>query len=291
MATTKPAPIQVLFVSMGGQQWGGEDNNIPGELVSRLHAQFDPYAMKGGIKDHPSHFARNPAYFQKERGVGAAKDYDVIVYTGHDGSSYDAAEDIEALVRVHNGVLAARPALFLRCSHFFARGYHEKYRELLGIGSRSHEPAKPEGTYRFPNPDDVCVEGLDTAAQTAPDNVCTNTYYDNGGYYGSHLVPLVAVEKQVFSCPIAWKYEYSNRLSGGTGMHPRMFAHVYDISSGGGSAPFTSVMWDIVARSLIWAAGKDNATYLTSPTTSPEGEAAKRHEMSLRDRDGGRGNR
>ncbi len=254
--------MKVLYVSMGGRQWKGDSELFPREMASRVRVEIDQYVMDGSTPDDASHFYKNPDYFQKEHGIGAAKDYDVIVYTGHDGSSYEAAQDVAALVKAHNGVLGAKPAMFLRCSHFFAAGYYETYRELLGLGSLSHEPAKPEGTYKFPNSADVCVEGIDTSNQYAPEDVCTNTYYPNGGYYGRSLVALVQVEKTEFIHPIVWKYEYSNNLSGGSTVHPRMFTHTYDMSSGGGDAPFTRVVWDIIARGLIWVAGKDNAAFL-----------------------------
>lgn len=257
-----PSPIQVLYVSMGGRQWKGDYERFPREMASRVNAEIDLYVMDGSTPNHASHFYNNPEYFQKANGTGAAKNYDVIVYTGHDGSSYKAAQDVDALVQVHNGVCCAKPAMFLRCSHFFAAGYYATYRELLGLGSLSHEPAKPAGTYTFPNPTDVCVEGIDTAHQYAPEEVCTNTYYPNGGYYGRNLVTLVHVEKAEFIYPIVWKYEYSNNLSGAAAAHPRMFTHTYDMSSGGGDAPFTRVMWDIIARGLIWVVGKDNASSL-----------------------------
>jgi hypothetical protein len=254
--------IQALYVSMCGRQWKGDYDRFPKEINARLRSvQIDHYVMDGSTAEDPSHFYNNPEYFRKENGTGSPKEYDVIVYTGHDGSSYEAAKDVDALVKAHNGVHGAKPAMFLRCSHFFAQGYYDAYREILGLGSMSHEPEQPEGAYRFPNPTDPCVEGVDTSEQYAPDNVCTNTYYSNGGVYGRNLVSLIEVRKEGLVCPVAWKYEYSNQF-GGAGARPRMFAHTYDMSSGGGSAPFTSTVWDVIARSLVWVAGQENASYL-----------------------------
>ncbi len=97
-------------------------------------------------------------------------------------------------------------------------------------------------------------------------------YYNDGGFCGQNLTTLINAHKVnnfSYSCSswcsigeetnaIAWTYEYSNKLSNGTGVHPRMFAHTYYSAAGNIDAE----MEDVTARAVVWTTGKENATYL-----------------------------
>jgi hypothetical protein len=284
-APPPPSPtsgrLQVLLVGMNGCN-NNEYTDAGGfrtQMSARVKADVDEYLVAGGITDDPSHFFKNPDYFRKKNGTGAPFEYDVIVYTGANGCSYNAIEDVDAMVKAHNGTSGAKPAMFLRSSHYFAKGWNEKYRELLGIGSRDHDVGQAGTTYTFPNASNPVISGINTSTRHFGDDNSSSDdaggmslYYNDGGFYGLNLSVLVQASKVnnfSYSAPgwgsigphsqaIAWTYEYSNNLSGGTGVHPRMFAHTYYSKAGN----LDGEMADIVARALVWTAGKDAATYL-----------------------------
>ncbi len=266
-------PIKVLFVGLNGCNNNEyvDSKGFVAAMSTRVHAEIGEYLVAGGNEGDPTHFFKNPDYFQKENGTGASFNYDVIVYSGANGCSTNAVEDVDALVQAHNGVRGAKPAMFLRASHYFAKGWNEKYRELLGIGSRDHDIGQAGTVYSFPNPTDPVVSALNTSEQHfgtddwMDDNAGgMSLYYNDGGFYGDNLSVLVKASKlnnYSYTCwcsqgpesqAIAWKYNYSNNLSSGTGVHPRMFAHTYYSKSGN----IDDEMSDIIAGALVWVTGK-----------------------------------
>ena len=285
-----PPHIKVLYVGYSGgtgePKNPGCSNSFTADIGTRTYIDVWEVIYGNTQVTGKPHIPSN--FYQ---GACGGSNPDLIIFSGADGSSTADPNwiyDVQNLVKAADGTNASIPQIHERSSHLFkwptqhadqgaGNGFTNEgylYRELLGAWSFDHDaPPMNESTYAFQNTGNPILSGVNTASQWYPNDgsgAISGLYYNTiEPSYNNSLQVLLDCSKPVNYCycqpnwgdiglqnnvPIAWSYLYKGNV--------RMFSETY-YSTGG---QFNSRFNDIMARAVIWCAGKDNATYLKGVT-------------------------